>query len=81
MNQKENLLALSGEQTASHIADLRFCEFWFCESKYLNKSCLRFLQQMLSALAKLRKSSIGLATSVRPSVRIEQLGFHSREYD
>jgi hypothetical protein len=29
MNQKEKLLALSGEQTASHIADLCYCEFGF----------------------------------------------------
>jgi len=27
MKQKEKLLPLSGEQTASHIAELCFCEF------------------------------------------------------
>jgi hypothetical protein len=37
MNQKEKLFALSGEQTASHIDDICFREFGFCESKYLTK--------------------------------------------
>jgi len=36
--------------------------------------------ELLGALAKLRKVTITFVMSIRPSVRMEQLGFNSRDF-
>jgi hypothetical protein len=36
--------------------------------------------ELLGALGKLRKATISFVMSVCPSVRMEQLGFHSRHF-
>jgi hypothetical protein len=40
-----------------------------------------FHKTLLGAFAKLRKATISFVMSVRPSVRLEQLGFHWTEFN
>ena len=54
----------------------------FVTSPFDNRSWVRVSEEMiLGAFAELRKAAISFVMSVRPSVPMEQRGFHWKEFD